>query len=397
MANVFLNFKYGESANFTKEKIPVNPGTIYITTDEKRMYVDLGEERYRIGDFETYDSFEALKADSKNWTSSTLAYIKEGNTLAKYDKTTNEWIQINDTSMLKKSLEGEISAVEEKVTELQSTVGGHAKEISDIKDKLGLGDSTSGESTLTARVQAVEKDIETLQSEQSTQNEAISAAKGQADKGVADAAEAKKAADTNRTSISDLTTTVANNKTDIENKLTEQVTALKGTDKDVSSADTIAGAKKYADEKIAVALQSADAMTFRGVLGDDELTVLPIDGVQAGDTYKVGVSGKYLGDNTTQYVGDLIIAKGDQPLTDLEYKGGWYHISSGYEDDYDSYFKFENGVVKIYGGDGQSDGSITIKAAEGSGVTVTSNAIGNGDVTSPSQATFNIGFTWGTF
>lgn len=381
--NIFLNFKYGESANITKEKTPVNPGTIYITTDEKRMYVDLGEERYRIGDFETYDTFAALKADSKNWTSDTLVYVKENNTLAKYDKEKNQWIQINDTSELKNSLEKEISTVANDLSSLNSTVGGHTSEISDIKSQLGLGGSTTGGNTLTARVEAAEKDIDDLQTEQEKQNTAITNAQTTATQGVSDAATAKGVADAAKLQA----------ETNAKN-----VEALKGTMGDDSSAETIAGAKRYADEKIAVALQSADAMTFRGVLGvDDELTVLPTDGVQAGDTYKVGVAGKYLGDETTQYVGDLIIAKKDQPLTDPEYKGGWYHISSGYEDDYDCYFKSEDKTVKIIGGDGQANGSISINAVSNSGITVEASATGTGDVTSPSQATFNIGFVWGTF
>lgn len=396
--NIFLNFKYGDSANLTKEKIPINPGTIYITTDEKRMYVDLGEERYRIGDFETYTTFAALKADSKNWTSDTLVYIKENNTLAKYDKETNTWIQINDTSTLQAALEAQINTLENTVTE-------HTSKISNIEAALGIDSPASGTENLISRIKAAEEEIDALQSEQTTQNDSIASVQTKAEinanaiKELTTSIETIKAqSNENQTNITTLTSAVTSNKADIENKLTNAVADLKGTKADGDTTDeTIAGAKKYADDKIAVALQSADAMTFRGVLGDNDLTALPTDGVQAGDTYKVGVVGEYLEDGTKQYVGDLIIAKADQPLVDLEYKGGWYHISSGYEDDYDSYFKFENGIVKINGGDGQSNGSVTIKAVEGSGVTVTSSATGNGDVTSPSQAVFNIGFTWGTF
>lgn len=405
MADTFLNFKYGTSEKISKDITPVNPGTIYITTDEKRMYVDLGTERYRIGDFETYKTFAELKADSKNWTSDTLVYIQENNTLAKYDKETNQWIQINDTSALQELLEGKIKEVADDVSALEGTVAGHTTEISDIKAALGIDSSVSGNESLTARVEATEKEIDDLQAEQTTQNEAISKAQTQADKGVSDAAAAQTTANSasaqanaNMLNINTLTTTVTNNKADIEGKLNTAVTELKGASGDDSTAETIAGAKKYADEQIAEALQSADAMTFKGVLGVDEnLNILPTDGVQAGDTYKVGVAGEYLGDGTKQYVGDLIIAKKDQPLADLEYTGGWYHISSGYEDDYDCYFKNENNTVKIIGGDGQANGSFSINAADGSGIKIETNASGTGDITSPSQTAFNIGFVWGTF
>jgi hypothetical protein len=79
-----------------------SPGCIYITTDEKSMYVDLPvtetveidgvtsqvteTKRIRVGDFLEYATLEDVNKDKKNWSTQTLVYIKEGNILAKYNE-----------------------------------------------------------------------------------------------------------------------------------------------------------------------------------------------------------------------------------------------------------------------------------------------------------------------
>jgi hypothetical protein len=98
MAN--LNFKYG-----LLNKLPeaLSEGTIYVTTDERAMYIDLwagetdnkgnqvtekkevnGEmqdvpvgalKRVRLGDFITYPTLTDLFKDSRNWDEHCLVYI----------------------------------------------------------------------------------------------------------------------------------------------------------------------------------------------------------------------------------------------------------------------------------------------------------------------------------
>lgn len=95
--SINLNFRYG-SVNSLSNVAP-SPGCVYVTTDEKSMYVDLpiskeviidGQpniinetQRIRLGDFLEYENLEAVNADKKNWSTQTLVYIREGNILAK--------------------------------------------------------------------------------------------------------------------------------------------------------------------------------------------------------------------------------------------------------------------------------------------------------------------------
>lgn len=131
-----LSFKWGE----VKEKpgflevsndYKLNPGTIYIATDERSMYVDTANKRIRIGDFVEYNTLDELKQDYKNWNTSSLAYVKTGNILAKYDAGKDEdgkvigWKQINDT----KELSDAIKALQTVVGDAK---GGLVKSVNDL-------------------------------------------------------------------------------------------------------------------------------------------------------------------------------------------------------------------------------------------------------------------------
>ena len=150
-------------------------------------------------------------------------------------------------------------------------------------------------------------------------------------------------------------------------------------------AATLASAKKYTDD----ALATADAMTFKGVIGGTgNLSALPAAAdTKAGDTYKVGAKGTYAG--YTCYVGDLLIAQTDG---DDEY----YHITSGYEDDYDPYLGNDIDDNKIILKDTVNEprGSIKFVGSEGMSVAVS----GEPDaLTGVADSTVTIGMTWGSF
>lgn len=169
-----LSFKWGEVKNKSgfleaTGSYTINPGTIYIATDERSMYVDTATKRIRIGDFVEYNTLNELKADYKNWNTSSLAYVKDGNILAKYDTGKDKdgnvigWKQINDTKELSdaiKSLQAVVgsasSGLVKSVNDLSSTVSGldtdlqaASKTISDqgtaiTNLKAVVGDSKSG-------------------------------------------------------------------------------------------------------------------------------------------------------------------------------------------------------------------------------------------------------------
>ena len=128
-----VKFKYGSFNNLNQKTadgsalyVPISDGTIYVTTDTHSMFIDLGNERFRIGDFEKYEKLEDLVEDAKNWYKGSLALIENPITsnedwtdpnqtpiLAYYNG--SAWININDTGTLETTLRGLITGLDEKI------------------------------------------------------------------------------------------------------------------------------------------------------------------------------------------------------------------------------------------------------------------------------------------
>ena len=88
MANVL--FKKGLLAGL--KDAPIKEGTIYVTTDERAMYLDVSDsQRIRLGDFIEVDNIASLPSDGANV--SALYYAKAENVLAKWSG--SAWVQIN--------------------------------------------------------------------------------------------------------------------------------------------------------------------------------------------------------------------------------------------------------------------------------------------------------------
>lgn len=88
MANVL--FKKGLLAGL--KDAPIKEGTIYVTTDERAMYLDVNDsERIRLGDFIEVDNIAALPSTGAN--ASALYYASAENVLAKWSG--SAWVQIN--------------------------------------------------------------------------------------------------------------------------------------------------------------------------------------------------------------------------------------------------------------------------------------------------------------
>ena len=94
MANVL--FKKGLLKNLPTGKVA---GTIYVTTDERAMYLDVDENtRIRLGDFNEIPNLNALPDVSHTGGSPNptgLYYSVAENVLARYDSKNSKWAQIN--------------------------------------------------------------------------------------------------------------------------------------------------------------------------------------------------------------------------------------------------------------------------------------------------------------
>lgn len=84
-------------------------GQFIVVKDERSIYVDIGSERIRLGDFQEFANLAALEANV-NPSTSALYYIADVNVLAKWDG--SKYVQINtDTGMTSVEVVGDGNAV----------------------------------------------------------------------------------------------------------------------------------------------------------------------------------------------------------------------------------------------------------------------------------------------
>ena len=195
MSNL-LNFRFGTYEKFrdnfnggadgTKAKV-YNPGTVYVTSDEQAMYIDLQEaggtaKRIRIGDIIVQES---AKTATPPFVNNAFYYFTSENALVRWDGT--EWVQINS---LKGALD-EVGALDDTVKALSQTVTTEVNRL-DQKDIEHSNDIAQLKKDVADRVKTV--DFETFKTTNSQEiKSAADAAKAAADaadaaQGTADAA-----------------------------------------------------------------------------------------------------------------------------------------------------------------------------------------------------------------
>ena len=160
-----LRFKKGLSAGL--ENLAKSAGTIYVTTDEHAMYVDISDtERIRLGDFIVVPSLNDLATSAyKPWSTTALYYVTAENALARYNGT--EWKQINDTSEIEADILQLKTAVGTKKTETAEATGIYL-DIDNLNKKIealtgGEGDDVTSIAGLSARLVTAEGEIDALQ------------------------------------------------------------------------------------------------------------------------------------------------------------------------------------------------------------------------------------------
>lgn len=123
-----LNFKYGQyrDANgIVKLPEAISNGTVYVTTDEKAMYVDLDNKRIRLSQIVTCTMAE-WQALTPPYNAEAFYYIIDKNALLKYNEGKPDagysagWVQINSTA----GVEAELSTLKGTVNTMSSDVEG---------------------------------------------------------------------------------------------------------------------------------------------------------------------------------------------------------------------------------------------------------------------------------
>ena len=172
-----LKFKHGLLANMKENSPELAPGTVYITRDERAMYVDLppymdGDQqvqagkRIRIGDMRVYTYIEDLKSELANdmsaLTLSALYYAEkskgmvDGTHVPAQDKTINallkwngsEFIQLNSISDVTVNL----NELTTRVADVESAVETNALAIAGIK-------ATADAAATQAEVDLIKSDV----------------------------------------------------------------------------------------------------------------------------------------------------------------------------------------------------------------------------------------------
>lgn len=421
MANENILFRKGTLKDL--ENAPKVAGSINFTTDEPAIYLDLDSNtRKRIGDLIIVKTKEELMQKNDEiynessladnalvsaWSTTSLYYVENDNALLRWDGT--KWKQLNPSN---DDLVADLSTISIAITEIQNELNNNIYDktevdsllankantsdvntaLSNKADKADLNNkvNTSDFTILSTEVGTIKDDYVT-KAEKTTLEGNIS----KADKTATDAASAASKAQGEIDALELEVTTLNQNLTNLGTNTTESINSLKtqligNKTADTKDSDTIYGAKAYADNAIGEALVAANAMTFKGVLGEGEggpWAELPeAAAVNAGDTYKVGVLGQYAGYNC--YVGDLLIAKEDG-------KSEYYHISSGYEDDYNTRLGVSGNKIRLNSPVSGELGSVTFQTDENSSLSV--SVSGEEDTSFKADSTVTLSLVWGSF
>ena len=249
MSNL-LNFKFGTYANFKSkydgENKQYNPGTVYVTSDEQAMYIDLNEngtdKRIRIGDIIVYqDVSKALPPYHKN----AFYYFWETNTLARYqhDETQQKdaWKVINSTAAIEsvvESLSNELSNMGLRVDNLETFKNNVDQTITDYGTRIG-----TLETDIDTKVN--NSDFETYKT---TTSEAMTQAHNSLTQAASNAQAAAEGAQTTANQALALAQQNESNKATVSalDEVAKSVDNLKGTKGDAATAVTVYGAKAAA-------------------------------------------------------------------------------------------------------------------------------------------------------
>jgi hypothetical protein len=422
----------------------ISDGTLYVTTDEQKLFVDLEGKRIGLNQdvafFGTVAEVEALTTPSTKM----LYYATEDNALLKYDSVKG-WVKVNDTEALETAILNNSAAIG-----VLEEVIGFKRDDSDMK----VGDIKAGESgylicvaaedgtlkwepvsgNISARIEALKAELATIKGDSDQdissiaeeverlagliedETTGLAPTKVIADKAAEDISKIK-----NGTNINDFAGVEAafgslNETYATDQELSQAVAAARGeTEETVASVDAKAVANAEAieelDKKLTAELQAADALVYRKAIS--QASELPATEVKAGYTYKISAdilktdfdgvnikwatTGEQPRDEYYVRAGDILIATGAEDattgfITNIE----WDHVPAGYNADYVPVMSVaseaENAVdIKLtsaHAADGETGdlGSIQFAGAEDSAVSV---ALTDNKVT--------IGLTWGTF
>lgn len=275
-----VTFKKGLLANLPTS---YSEGTLYITTDERAIYLDVDEStRVRIGDFQEFATLADLQSNP-NPSTTALYYITDLNVLAKWNGAT--YIQINlDTGATSVEVVGDGNAVtaasyDPETRKLTLTKGTTYTTASDVNDAIDAAIGDLGNNDLSVPYSTVKEYVDDKVADVVAGS--IDGLGALASKDVVSEAE-----------LDSALSTKINGKADSSQVATDIASAkdsVIGTASDPSSANTVNGAKKYADEKVATVQGSIDTLASQiGTVEEGSTIVGMIEEATYDDTALAG-------------------------------------------------------------------------------------------------------------
>lgn len=408
------------------------PGSINFTIDEPGVYLDVDDNgtpiRRRIGDIiiveKVEDLFnvnvdgsldltptEAAKALPK-WSETALYYVKNGNALLKWGGENDQtWTRLNPSLDGLNSNVGDINTRLTTLTNAYDLFVGTTYPADKATLETLIDNNAKANAATQDEVDALElvvTDLSTTSANTYETKTDANAKLAEALKATSDLAQGAVADNASNISnindeISDINSSITNlNSTlteDINNAKAEAISTVTGTVNDnFSTAQTIYGLKNYIDAE----MQTADAMTFIGVLGNESGQMSQLRNAadtMAGDTYKIGIKGSYENgkytaggtSGTIVYVGDLLIAKTDG-------SNDYYHITSGYEDDYNTRLTVDDtypNAIVLESIAGVYHGSVSFSGDDDTNITAT--VTGASDSNNIGTMNVELSMVWGSF
>lgn len=129
-----LNFKMGNYAGL--KDVAIKAGTVYVTKDEKAMYVDIDDStRIRLGQTVVIDTMEAFEGLKPPYSHEAFYYVKDANALLRNNgtETNPNWVQINSVADIQSQVDALDVLVNGAKKEDGSREGGLVSDVSGLK------------------------------------------------------------------------------------------------------------------------------------------------------------------------------------------------------------------------------------------------------------------------
>ena len=199
-----IRFRQGSLAALGRQAI--SNGSLWFTTDEGAIYLDVNGSRVRFGDYITVPAVANLPTDGHAYETA-LYYAKAENVLARWDKTNSKWVQLNAAGLTKIVVNGNGNVLAGAQVTVDPETGAKVLTFNtaSVATSEGLQQLQTRVQAVEAQAEANKKAIATLNGDANTAGsvaKAVADAKADlqakidavdalADKGIADAAAAK--------------------------------------------------------------------------------------------------------------------------------------------------------------------------------------------------------------